>query len=356
MTKTPNMFDPKLYERVRRPTLEAEGLPPHCYISPEFYEREVERIFLKTWNFVGREDELAKPGDYRVFEIVGQSVIVLRDRARNLRAFANTCRHRGTRLLAGNGNCRSIACPYHAWVYDLDGRLISSLGMEETADFRAADHGLIPVRLEAWDGFLFVNFDDGAAPLAAHLGSLPQLFAPYKFPDMVCVRRREYELACNWKLYVENAMEDYHTPTVHRQSIGLQKTHLEEDGTGAWDAIFMPAPRTIAVLEEDLPGAFPPIAGLSGRPAEGTFFSVIYPSTFFATTQDCMWWLQEAPHGPARTMRSRSCSRSASPRALPAQAASRCMSPSSIASPTGSWTASSTAPADTPLPSRKIAR
>jgi choline monooxygenase len=118
---------------------------------------------------------------------------------------------------------------------------------------------------------------------------------------MVCVRRKEYDLACNWKLYVENAMEDYHTPTVHRKSIGLQKTDLEQGGSGAWDAIFMPAPRTIAVLPEDIDSAFPPIAGLSGRPAGGTFFTVVYPCTFFATTQDCMWWLQEFPLGPGRT-------------------------------------------------------
>jgi phenylpropionate dioxygenase-like ring-hydroxylating dioxygenase large terminal subunit len=296
-----DIFDPRHYEGARRPFLEAESLPPWCYTSPAFYEREVERIFAAVWNFVGRADEVAKPGDYLVFDLVGRSVIVLRDRAGGLRAFANTCRHRGTRLLDGSGNCRSIACPYHAWVYDLDGRLISSLGMEETAGFDPAAYGLAPVRLESWDGFLFVNFAAEGASLAAYLGDLPQRFASYRFADMVCVRRKEYDLACNWKLYVENAMEDYHTPTVHRKSIGLQKTLLEEGGTGEWDAIFMPAPETIAVLAEDLPSAFPPIEGLTGKPAGGTFFSVLYPSTFFATTQDCMWWLQEFPMGPGRT-------------------------------------------------------
>jgi choline monooxygenase len=295
------IFDPQLYRRVRQPALAAEGLPPWCYTSQEFYDREVERIFRREWCFIGRADEIAKPGDYKVFDLVGESVIVLRDQAGILRAFANTCRHRGTRLLDGAGNCRSIACPYHAWVYALDGRLIASLGMEETLGFEPADHGLLPVRLEDWAGFLFVNFAEGGGTLASHLGDLPERFAAYNFADMVCVRRKEYDLACNWKLYVENAMEDYHTPTVHRKSIGLQKTLLEEGGTGAWDAIFMPAPQTIAVLPEDIADAFPPIAGLSGKPAGGTFFAVIYPSTFFATTQDCMWWLQEFPDGPGRT-------------------------------------------------------
>jgi len=301
MTSSADIFDPAHYRKACAPALEAEMLPPWCYTAPEFYAREVERIFRKTWNFVGRADEIQKPGDYRVFDLVGESVIVLRDKAGAIRAFANNCRHRGTRLLSGSGNCRAIACPYHAWVYDLDGCLISSLGMEEAVGFDPAQYGLVPVRVESWEGFLFIAFDAAAPPLSVHLGDLPQRFAAYNFADMVCVRRKEYDLACNWKIYVENAMEDYHTPTVHRKSIGLQKTVLEAGKTGEWDAVFMPSPRTIAVLAEDLDQALPQIAGLAGKPADGTFFTVIYPCTFFATTQDCMWFLQEFPQGPGRT-------------------------------------------------------
>ncbi len=98
---TQSIFDPQLYRRVRQPMLAAEGLPPWCYTSPEFYDREVERIFRKSWNFIGRADEIAKPGDFMVFDLVGESIIVLRDGAGRLRGFANSCRHRGTRLLDG---------------------------------------------------------------------------------------------------------------------------------------------------------------------------------------------------------------------------------------------------------------
>ena len=301
MIDTATIFDPRHYERVRRPVLEAETLPPWCYTSHAFYEREIERIFRRSWNFVGRADEIARPGDYLAIDLVGEPLILLRDKAGAVRAFANTCRHRGTRLLSGQGNCRAIACPYHGWVYDLDGRLIAALGTEATRGFDAAEYGLVPVRVASWDGFLFINFDAEAEPLERHLGDLPQRFAAYNFSDMVCVRRRGYELACNWKLYVENSMEDYHTPIVHRQSIGAQETRFEEGGTGAWDAIFLPAARSIALLAEDMASALPPIHGLSGKPASGTYFTVIYPSTFFATTQDCMWWLQEFPLAPDRT-------------------------------------------------------
>ena len=108
----------------------------------------------------------------------------------------------------------------------------------------------------------------------------------------------DYDLDCNWKLYIENAMEDYHTPTVHRSSIGLQET-VPLEGKGQWDSIHMEAEATIAILaEDDTP--FPHAEGLSGRPAGGTFFTAIYPTTFFGSTQDCMWWLQTLPDGPRR--------------------------------------------------------
>jgi phenylpropionate dioxygenase-like ring-hydroxylating dioxygenase large terminal subunit len=301
MTNQPDIFDPSHYAQVRRPVLEAESLPPWCYTSQAFYDREVERIFRKTWNFIGREDEAPEPGDYFTLELAGESIIVLRDQAGKMRSFLNICRHRGTRLVEGKGNRRSFACPYHSWVFALNGALIGSAGMEQTLDFDRDDWGLLPVRLESWAGFMFVNFDADAAPLADQLGDLPERFASYDFDQMVCVRRKDYDLACNWKIYLENAMEEYHTPTVHRKSIGSQLTELIANPKGDWDAIFMPAPKTIAVLAEDAASAFDPIPGLAGRPKEGTFFTAVYPSTFFATTQDCMWWLQEIPIGPNRT-------------------------------------------------------
>ena len=117
MAAVENLFDPQHYENVRLPHLEASTLLPWCYTSQDFYQREVERIFVKTWNFVGREDEIPNPGDYFTLEMFGESVIFIRNESGQVRAFANTCRHRGTCLLEGKGNCRTIICPYHAWTY-----------------------------------------------------------------------------------------------------------------------------------------------------------------------------------------------------------------------------------------------
>ena len=300
MAAVKNIFDPDHYGNVRRTALEAETLPPWCYTSQAFYDREVETIFKKTWNFLGRADEVPNHGDYMTFDLFGESLIILRDKAGAVRAFANICRHRGTRLLDGCGNRRSITCPYHSWAYALNGDLIGAGGMEQTIDFDKAQYGLVPIRLETWNGYIFVTFNDDSESLADHLGNLPALLASHDLSNMVCVRRKEFDLACNWKIYLENAMEEYHTPTVHRQSIGKQAT-LRIDADGQWDGMHMPTDETIAVLKEDLGGAFPQIPGLDTRAAGGTYFLVIYPSTFFAVTQDCMWWLQLFPTGPGRT-------------------------------------------------------
>ena len=299
MTSASDIFDSVHYERVRLSHLEAATLPSWCYTSEEFFQREVERIFTRTWNFVGREDEVPNPGDYFTLAMFGESVIVVRDDSGHVRAFVNTCRHRGTRLLDGKGHCRNIICPYHAWTYALNGTLIGMSGMEKTLAFEKSENGLLPVRLESWAGFMFVNFSQTTQSLLVHLGDLPHKFASYNFANMICVRRKEYDLRCNWKLYLENAMEDYHTPMVHKTSIGLQETTREET-TGQWDAIHMESDSTIAVLPEDN-SPFPHIPGLRGHPATGTYFTAVYPSTFFGTTQDCMWWLQQLVQGPDHT-------------------------------------------------------
>ena len=297
---TKNMFDPALYAKVRLPALQAETLPNWCYTSEAFYEREIERMFKHNWNFIGREDELPQPGDYIALDLFGEGIFIVRDKAGRLGAFANTCRHRGTKLLQGRGRRSAIVCPYHSWTFALSGELVAAAGMERTEGFDKRNYGLIPLRLETWEGFVFINFDERADTLRDYLGNLPEYLASHSLRDMVCVRRKEYDLACNWKIYLENAMEEYHTPTVHKLSIGAQVT-TREVSTGAWDGMYMPTKQTIALLREDLDSAFPHIPTLDSKAANGMYFAVIYPMTFFAFTQDCLWWLQQFPQGATRT-------------------------------------------------------
>ena len=294
------VLEPNLYTKARLPLEQAETLPRWAYTSQEFYDAEVSRIFRKNWNFVGREDEISQPGDFFVADVVGESIIIVRDRNGQINAFANTCRHRGTRLLSGSGRCRLISCPYHAWAFAPSGELIAAPGMEDVAGFNKADYGLIRIRLESWGGFMFVNFDPDSISLLEYLGDAVQTFAPYRFENMVCTRRKDFDLACNWKIYVENAMEDYHTATVHRVSIGKQIC-TREPSTVNWDAIHMPGEKTCAILPGETT-LFQTIPTLTGNSAAGTFFAVVYPNWFFATTQDCMWWLHVAPKGPGRSI------------------------------------------------------
>jgi phenylpropionate dioxygenase-like ring-hydroxylating dioxygenase large terminal subunit len=294
-----DLFDPARYERVRQPVGEAETLPAWCYTSPEFHAREVERIFTPGWHFVGRADEVPEPGSYLAVDTVPGPLLLLRDGAGGLGAFANTCRHRGARLLEGRGRCRTIVCPYHAWTYGPDGGLLNAPGMRDRPGFDRADWGLAPVRCETWQGFVFVSFDPAGPGLVEHFGDLAEKLGGYDFDRLVCVRRIDYEVACNWKLLVENAMEEYHTGTVHHASLGQQHA-VQEETRGHWDAIYIPQETSIAVLPGET-APFPPLPGLTGRPAHGTYFTILHPATQLACTQDAMWWLRVVPLGPARS-------------------------------------------------------
>lgn len=297
----PGLFDPALYAAVRRPLLEAETLPPWCYTDPAFYRREVERIFLKAWNFVGRGDAIPNKGDYTAFDFAGVPVVLVRDEGGAVRAFVNSCRHRGTKIVDGAGTVTAFRCPYHSWVYGLDGALHVAPQMEDTAGFAKTDFGLTPIRLETWDGFLFICFDPKADGLAAWLGDLPARMAPYRFADMVCTRRKTYELACNWKIYVENAMESYHVPTVHGQTLQKQKRDINPpiDANGAYCGLYTRHTGSRALMAGET--GFPYIPTITGETAGGTFYPLIFPSTMFGCTFDCMWWLELHPMGPDRT-------------------------------------------------------
>ena len=299
MAAIQEIFDPAAYANVRQPLLAAETLPTWAYTSEEFYRAEVERIFMREWNFLGHVGMLPANGDYECVNFVGVPIVLLRDGSGEVRAFANSCRHRGAKVVEGSGNCRAFKCPYHQWVYGLDGKLRGTDGMEKTENFDRSRYGLIPIRLETWQGFIFVNFDGNAAPLMDWLGDAPEVLASYRCQDMVVTRRVEFDIKCNWKLFIENAMEEYHLPGVHGATLNLkQMEHGIIAAEGNWDAIREEHVGTRALLEEDAHHALPRIKTLEGTAAGGTHYVVLYPSTMLGMTTDCVWWLEEHPKGP----------------------------------------------------------
>ena len=297
------VLDPSLYASTRRPVMEAQTLPPVAYTSQAFFDREVERVFRREWNFLGRVDQIPNPGDYFTVEYVGVPLIVVRDRAGTVRAFSNSCRHRGSMVAEGEGHCRAFACPYHGWVYGLDGALLSASHMEQAVGFDPREYPLVPVRLETWAGFIFVNFSEDAPDLAEYLGDLPETLASYRLEDMVVVRRKSFELHSNWKLFAENAMEEMHIPTVHRKTIQQNTpmdTHHPEPARGQYCALFSTHEGSMALLKGD--EGFPPISSRTGKAATGTYFVMLYPSTMLGVTSDCMWYLELRPRGPDQTV------------------------------------------------------
>ena len=299
MTAQFDLLDPGHYEAVRRPLLEAETLPAWCYTSEVFFRAEKERIFKRYWSFVGRADELSSPGDFLCVDIASGPAVVLRGTDDRLRAFANSCRHRGARLLDGQGRCPAIVCPYHAWTYALDGCLVGAPDMAEAVAFDRSEHGLQALRLETWGGFIFITADPETAPLADHLGDLPAQFAAHDPERLRCTRRVSFDIAANWKLVAENALEAYHTGSVHRASLGRQEA--EPIATrGGWTGLRVLDEASVATLPGE-PAPFPAIPGLAGDALRGTAFTLVYPATQFAFAQDCVWWLDIRPLGPART-------------------------------------------------------
>ena len=294
-----NLFAPERYRELRKPLLEASTLPPHCYTSDEFYRREIERIFSRHWQFAGRGEQLAAPGDYLCYDGPAGPVILLRDRAGEVRAYANSCRHRGARLLDGSASCRRIVCPYHGWSYALDGQLAGAPGMQGAQGFEKADYPLLELAVEVWDGFVFVHYGSDPQPLSEHLGNLAQTFASHRCADMRLAGTLEFDIAANWKLLAENALEAYHTGSVHRETLG-QQVSSRVDTRGNWTALLVEDETSVATLPgDDKP--FAHIEGLDDAGRAGAYFTLVYPSTQIVFAQDCAWWLAFEPCAVDRT-------------------------------------------------------
>jgi choline monooxygenase len=193
----------------------ARTIPAGWYTDPGMLELEQEKIFRRTWQFASSLEELRFPGNFIAVDIVGVPVVLVRDHDGTLRAFYNLCRHRAGVVARGAGNRKTLQCAYHGWTYGLDGCLRHTPEFEGVEDFNRDDFGLIPIRVETWGPFAFVNMDRDAPPLLEVLGKIPEETAGMDIAGMRRVERRDYHLDANWKLYVDNYLEGYHIPVAH---------------------------------------------------------------------------------------------------------------------------------------------
>jgi phenylpropionate dioxygenase-like ring-hydroxylating dioxygenase large terminal subunit len=194
----------------------AETLPTACYTDPAFYELEKEALFNHEWLCVGREDWVKAPGDYFTTQIVGEPIVVARARDGVVRAMSSVCQHRAMLVAEGKGNTRGFMCPYHHWVYGLDGRLVNAPAMERTCGFDKASVRLPEFKVETWLGFLFINFDPAAKPLAPRLAKVAAAIEGYDLANTESASTMTGQFAWNWKVMFENNNDGYHANKLHQ--------------------------------------------------------------------------------------------------------------------------------------------
>jgi choline monooxygenase len=294
------MFDQQQYELTRRPLRQAGPLPGWCYTSPEWYQRELDVIFRKEWLCVGRVEQIPNTGDYFTQEVIGQPLIVVRDGS-EVRVHLGVCRHRGAIITQGKGKCRSFVCPYHSWTYALSGKLVGIPGsphpLAGVEDFSNDNYGLIPIRSGIWGGFIFVTFNADAAPLQTWLGDLPEFLAEYNIDQMQWTHVDEYEIDCNWKVWLENAFENYHVATVHRQHYDPKNPQnwQFERTNGPWEAMY--SKRSVVAYS-----GLPEIPGLSENRKAGLYHIWLQPSLQIIITSSYMKYRQYLPKGPGKLL------------------------------------------------------
>lgn len=192
----------------------ATTIPSRLYTDPVYQALEDERIFGRTWQLVGRTDQVTEHGQYFTAEVAGESVVVLRD-GDTLRAFHNICLHRAGPVASGCGVRRSLQCRYHGWTYRLDGGLMRAPEMEGSAGFRPEDMHLLPVQVATWGPLVLANLDLKAPPLTSFWEDIDARTASFEPGAMHHVMRKSWTVECNWKVYIDNYLEGYHLPMVH---------------------------------------------------------------------------------------------------------------------------------------------
>jgi choline monooxygenase len=307
MTRTLDALLDDLGEYLGTPDTACFSLPREAYLSRELYEREVEKIFETSWLCVGRAEYAPNPGDYYCIDVMGEPVIVVRGTDGKLRALNAACRHRSMLVVQDRGNTQRFVCPYHAWTYDTEGRLIGAPHMEGSQVFDKKACSLPEYRLDNWMGFLFVNLDDNAAPLQPVMASMDKAVANYRVGEQTEIFHYETTWDGNWKLAAENSMEYYHHIALHAGTVGVQ---MPAKGT------YIPAvPATDETFthercrmgEEYLGGADHPmnprgdLRGLTKEELTTGYMVYVFPAFTMAMRPGTNNWLSFRPDGTEKT-------------------------------------------------------
>lgn len=286
--------------------LEGWSLPAWTYRDAEFFELEKERVFAPSWQVVCHVSDIPDVGDWHSLDYIGESVIVVRGRDGQLRAFTNVCRHRGSRIVDGSSGCaKKLICPYHAWTYELDGKLT---GVPDSASYPTLDkdaQGLAPVSMEVWRGFVFVRLRDEGPSVAEMMAPYEAMVAPYRFEDLkalgrVTMRPREV----NWKNIGDNYSDGLHIPVAHPgltrlfgKSYGVEATphvdrmwgDMEERPSDNWS-------------ERAYQRLLPPVPHLPEQSQRHWLYFKLWPNVAFDIYPDQVDFMQWLPVSPTTSL------------------------------------------------------
>ena len=279
-----------------RPLEEGTTMPPEAYTSPALLELELRLLFAREWICVGRVEEIPEVGDYFTIKVAGEPLLVVRARADTVRVLSNVCRHKWTRIANGSGRARRFVCPYHAWTYDLDGRLVHTRLMEATRGFDPSKVALPEIRSALWRGFIYVNIEGEAAPLDERLAELDARVGDYHMESMRRLCGDEEVWATNWKLLFENFTDLYHVFHTHRDSIGkYSPVELVDLDTGG-EAFSFSGSRALAdaIAESPFEPHHPEL-----REEHRACFSMIgvFPAQMLALAPDRVFYMCLIPEG-----------------------------------------------------------
>ena len=294
----------KLIEKLARRTNSspAHSLPPECYHSQAFFEAEVERIFERSWLSIAHVSQIPNPGDYVCHDLLGEQLLITRDQSNEIHVMSRTCLHRWTEVVSGAGNTERFVCPFHAWTYALDGRLLGAPVTRQEPGFEPEQCRLAAFHHEVHDGFVFVNLDGQTSSLAPAMQPLSERSRNYRPAELKVAGVLSYECEYNWKIVVETFMEAYHHPTLHPETIEPYypaRTSYAEPGGAAYAGLHTPVKPS---MSSD-PGRiyFPMMAGLTVDEQNDFVVYNVYPCHLLSLMPDAVYWFRTTPVAPDHT-------------------------------------------------------
>ncbi len=309
-------LEERTYAQTRKPTEQASTINPEVYYDEHYYALEKEQVFRRNWVTAGLAQDIKNPGDIMLAKVADQSILITRSSDGELHAFYNVCRHRGTALCdKASTNNKNIVCPYHGWAYSLEGeclgtplfdkgvnrKVVEMHDMSHLEAFDKKDFGLLKVRVAQWGFMIFVCLDDEAPSLEEMLGDLPECLANFKLDEWVSTADKQYDIACNWKLLVENAIEYYHLPWVHPTLAETSKVsdHHRWQGKGMYCGICT-SPITTTDDADWL--NMKNMSGLSELQNNSGYFFGLFPNLIVFILPNHAFVILSEPVSPTRTI------------------------------------------------------